>query len=133
MRASNCGERKLGELDFIRLKKYTAAGAFPQLDEILSEAEVVPAHAIPRDVVTMYSRFVIRDLKLLRRQILVVCYPPDAEPSAGFVSVLSPAGLGLIGLPVGAIAKWTGPSERETVAQIEGVLFQPEATGDYVT
>ncbi|HET8746739.1 MAG TPA: GreA/GreB family elongation factor [Ramlibacter sp.] len=133
MRPSNPAERKLGELDFVRLGKFTAAGAFPQLADILKEAEVVPPHAIPRDVVTMYSRFVIRDLKLLRRQILVLCYPNDAEPATGFISVLSPAGLALIGLSVGAIARWTGPSEQETVAQIETVMFQPEATGDYVT
>jgi hypothetical protein len=32
MRASNVGERKLTELDFARLKKFTEAGAFAQLD-----------------------------------------------------------------------------------------------------
>lgn len=133
MRASNFGERKLTELDFTRLKKFTAGGAMPQLDGILDEAEVMPAQAIPADLVTMYAQFVIRDLKTQRRQILVVCYPADAEPAQGYISVLSPAGMGLIGLPVGAVAKWMGPGGEESVAQIEGILFQPEATGDYVT
>jgi hypothetical protein len=31
MRASNFGERKLTELDFTRLRKFTAAGAMPHL------------------------------------------------------------------------------------------------------
>jgi len=133
MRALNFGERKLTELDFTRLKKLTAAGALPQLDDLLDEAEVVPAQAIPADVVTMYAQFIIRDLKMQRRQVLVLCYPADAEPAKGYISVLSPAAMGLIGLPVGAVARWIGPDGEESVAQIEEVLFQPEATGDYVT
>lgn len=133
MRASNFGERKLTELDFTRLKKFTAAGAMPQLDDILDEAEVVPPQAIPADVVTMYAQVAIRDLKMQRRQVMVVCYPPDAEPAKGYISVLSPAGMGLIGLAVGALASWTGPAGEESVAQVEEILFQPEATGDYVT
>ena len=133
MRTSNFGERKLTELDFTRLSKLTAAGALPQLAEILDEADVVSPRAIPADVVTMYAQFVIRDLKLQRRQVMVLCYPADAEPAKGYVSVLSPAGMGLLGLPVGATARWTGPGGEENVAHVEGILFQPEATGDYVT
>ncbi|GAB3666850.1 GreA/GreB family elongation factor [Ramlibacter alkalitolerans] len=133
MRAPNCGERKLTELDYIRLKKFTAPGTFPELADILNEAELLPSRCIPPDVVTMNARFVIRDLKLQRRHMMAVCYPADAEPATGAISVLSPAGLGLLGLSVGAVARWVGPAGEETVAQIEGILFQPEATGDYVT
>ena len=133
MRASNFGERKLTALDFTRLTKFTAAGAMPQLADILDEAEVVTGQAIPADVVTMYAQFVVRDLKMQRRQTLVICYPSDAEPGKGYISVLSPAGMGLIGLPVGALARWVGPGGEEKVMQIEAILFQPEATGDYVT
>jgi regulator of nucleoside diphosphate kinase len=81
----------------------------------------------------MYAQFVIRDLRLRRRQVLVVCYPADADAAKGFISVLSPAGMALIGLPVDAMARWVGPGGEESVAQIERILFQPEATGDYVT
>ncbi len=133
MHASNVGERQLTELDFTRLFKFVAAGRMPLLADLLNAADVVPAQAIPADVVTMYSRFVIRDLKLQRRQILTLCYPDDAEPAKGFISVLSPAGTGLLGLPAGALARWDGPEGESSVAQIEEILFQPEATGDYVT
>jgi regulator of nucleoside diphosphate kinase len=133
MRAPNSGERKLTELDFVRLKRFTAPGTFPGLGELLNEAELLPSRTIPSDVVTMNARFVIRDLKLQRRQILAVCYPADADPATGSISVLSPAGMALLGHSIGAVARWVGPSGEETVAQIEGILFQPEATGDYVT
>lgn len=133
MRLSNCAERKLTELDCIRLKKYTAAGAFPQLGDLLDDAEQLPSPAIGPDVVTMNTRFAIRELQQQRRHVLVLCYPAHAQPSSECISVLSPAGLALIGLSVGAVARWTGPGGEETAAVIEEILFQPEAGGDYLT
>jgi regulator of nucleoside diphosphate kinase len=133
MRARNSGERKLTELDFVRLKKFTAAGMFPQLAGILNDAELLPSRSMPPDVVTMNARFMVRDLKLQRRQILAMCYPADADPATGSISVLSPAGTSLLGLSIGAVTRWVGPAGDETVVLIERILFQPEATGDYVT
>lgn len=133
MRVSTNTERQLTELDFIRLKKYTHAGAPALLGDVLDEADVVSVQAIPPHVVTMNSRFIIEDLKLQRRQVVVVCYPQDANAATGHISVLSPAGLGLLGLPVGATATWTGPNGEEGAARIEEILYQPEATGDYLT
>jgi regulator of nucleoside diphosphate kinase len=133
MRTSSLSERKLTELDFTRLSRLTAARAVPQLADVLDEAEILPAQAIAPDVVTMNSRFVIRDVKMQRRQILVTCYPADADAAAGRVSVLPPAGLALIGLSVDALGRWQAPGGEERVVQIETILFQPEATGDYVT
>lgn len=66
MRAPLSGERKLTELDYVRLRKFTAAGAFPQLAEILNDAQFLPPHTIPLDVVTLYARFVVRDLKMVQ-------------------------------------------------------------------
>lgn len=133
MRAPHCGERKLTAHDYLRLKKFTAAGTFPHLADILDDAQLLPSQCMPPDVVTMNARFVVRDLRLQRRQIVALCYPADADPATGGISVLSPAGLGLLGLCVGAMARWVGPDGEETVARIEGVMFQPEAIGDYVT
>jgi regulator of nucleoside diphosphate kinase len=133
MRYPHPGERKLTELDFARLSKLATAGAPVQLDELLCEAEVVPSKAVPADIVTMYAKCIVRDVKLQRRQEFVVCYPADAEPASGFISVLSPAGMALLGLPVGALATWPSPRGEVNAVQIEGILFPPEASGDYVT
>lgn len=133
MHAPDFGERKLTELDFARLNKLVAVGAMPQLADVLDEAEVVPAQAIPADVVTMNAQFVTRDLKQQRRQVLTLCYPADAAPAKGFISVLSPAGTSLLGLQAGDIARWRTPNGEEAEAEIEGVLSQPEARGDHAT
>lgn len=133
MHAPDFGERKLTELDFARLNKLVAAQAVPRLADVLDEAQVLPARAIPADVVTMNAQFVTRDLKQQRRQVLTLCYPADAAPAKGFISVLSPAGTSLIGLQAGAVARWMTPTGEEAVAEIEGVLSQPQARGDYAT
>jgi regulator of nucleoside diphosphate kinase len=133
MIALHSGERTLTELDFVRLQRLSRAAASPRLARILGEAEVVPSDQVPPDVVTMYAKAIVRDLALRRRRILCVCYPQDADAASGRVSVHSPAGMALLGLPVGAVARWAGPGGEPTVVRIEGILFQPEAAGDYLT
>lgn len=132
MHASNFGGRRLTELDFTRLEKIAASARTPQLAKMLDDADIIPGTEIPADVVTMYSQFVLSDLDVERRQTLTLCYPHDTDPAKGMISVLSPAGLSLIGQPVGAVVRWAGPAGGETVARIEEVLFQPEASGDFV-
>jgi regulator of nucleoside diphosphate kinase len=133
MHASTLGERKLTRLDVARLRKLIAAGPPPELAELLNEADVVDAREIPADVVTMYAQFVIFEPKTEQRRTLVLCYPVDAEPAEGYISVLSPAGISLLGRRVGAAVSWCAPGGEEHVAQVESILFQPEATGDYLT
>jgi regulator of nucleoside diphosphate kinase len=123
------GERRLTRVDFGRLRRLQAAG----LEDLLAEAEVVDPKEMPADVVTMYAQFEIEDGATGRRQTLVICYPADAEPSAGYISVLSPVGLALLGLQAGDVARWQAPSGEAHSAELLAVKFQPEATGDYVT
>src|SRR6187551_3781958 len=121
MHAPILGERTLTQLDFSRLRKL--AGALPaELDDLLNEADVLDPRTISPDVITMYAQFVIREMKTQRRRQLVLCYPADAEPARGYVSVLSPVGLSLLGLPLGATARWFAPDGSEHLAQIEEIL-----------
>ena len=62
---------------------------------------------------------------------VTLCDPDDAEPSQGFISVLSPLGASLLGLRAGDVARWRTPVGQERMARIVDVLFQPEASGDY--
>lgn len=47
--------------------------------------------------------------------------------------MLSPLGAALIGLRVGDVARWITPDGKPREAKVLGLLFQPEASGDYVT
>ena len=126
-------ERQLTETDYARLTKLAASLPHPELDALLMAAEVVPARAIDADVVTMYSKLEFEDVRTGQRHALVICYPRDAEPTAGYVSVLSPVGMGLLGLRAGRTGRWRTPAGEEVAARVLAVPFQPEATGDYVT
>ncbi len=125
--------RQLTGLDFARLRKVASFGAQPELDDLLNEADVIDSREVPPDIVTMYAQVEVEDLASGARHTLVVCYPADAEPAKGYISVLSPVGLALLGLPVGAVARWQAPSGDEKAAKVAAILFQPEASGDYVT
>lgn len=101
------------------------------LSALLQETEVLPGRQIGADVITMYSQFEL-DLGGQGRCSMAICYPEDAEPAAGFISVLSPIGLALIGCRRGAHVQWESPGGR-SAGTIATVLFQPEASGDYVS
>lgn len=127
------GDRVVTELDLVRLTKLGAARWPHGLSDALELAEQVPSPAVPADVVTMYSQVRILEDGALEPKTLTVCYPHDAEPAQGFVSVLSPVGAALLGLRVGARARWTTPQGEARSAQLQSILFQPEASGDYTT
>jgi len=132
-------ERTLTELDHVRLLNLVRRDArddgFPArphvVENVLEASAIVPSRRVPPDVVTMYSQVLLRNLQTSHRSTLTLCYPADAEPAMGFVSVLSPVGSGLLGLRVGGVARWSTPAGDEQAAEILAILFQPESSGDY--
>ncbi|ABM95002.1 GreA/GreB family elongation factor [Methylibium petroleiphilum] len=128
-------ERTLTELDHVRLlslaRRQRPGVAAAAIEPLLDACTVVPSRQVRPDVVTMYSQVLLQDLASGLRSRLTLCYPADAEPAAGFVSVLSPVGCSLLGLTVGAVARWSTPSGEARSAEVVALLFQPEASGDY--
>lgn len=133
MHKNLAGERLLTEIDSARLNKLRGGQLPSELVDMLESLELVTSREIPPDIVTMYSQVTIEDLASKKRQRLTLCYPGDAEPNQGFISVLSPVGTSLLGQRVGAIARWRTPHGDACAAEIVELLFQPEATGDYTT
>ncbi|MES2718287.1 MAG: GreA/GreB family elongation factor [Pseudomonadota bacterium] len=132
-------ERTLTELDHVRLLNLARRGrrsdaaTTPRLaiEQVLDTCTIVPTREVPPDVVTMYSQVVLQDLASGRRSSLTLCYPADAAPAAGFVSVLSPVGASLLGQTVGSVARWSTPAGDVGAAEVLAILFQPEASGDF--
>lgn len=125
------GERTLTDLDFARLTKLSNEQLPSTFSEMLDGVEITTPRDIPTDVVTMNSRIEIVDLHTSRRQVLTVCYPCDAQPALGFISVFSPVGSSLLGLRVRDIAKWLTPNGEHCAAEIVAVHYQPEDSGDF--
>ncbi len=124
-------ELLLGELDHARLSKLNGGQLPEPLSDLLQLAQIVPPRAMPADVVTLYSQLIVRDETTGETQKLTLCYPQDAEPKAGFISVLSPVGLALLGRQAGMRSSWVTPTGQRRHLTIEALLFQPEASGDY--
>ncbi len=133
MHKNLAGERLLTEIDFARLNHLRNGPLTSELFDTLESLDLVPSREIPADIVTMYSQVVIEDLGSKKRQKLTLCYPKDADPHQGHISVLSPVGASLLGQRVGAIARWHSPNGDACAAEIVELLFQPEANGDYTT
>ncbi len=129
-------ERVLTELDQQRVARWIRhtepdSAPFGSLDDLLAEATVVPSRDVPPDVVTMNSQVLLREVADGKLHTFTVCYPADAKPAAGAVSVLSPVGSALLGTTAGSLAEWTLPGGRSVRAQVIAVLYQPEASGDF--
>lgn len=128
-------ERTLTELDHVRLSKLLRrdAQAAQAMENLLDGCAVVPSRQVAADVATMGSQLLIADLATGRRSTLTLCYPDQAEPAVGLVSVLSPVGSALLGMAVGGVARWATPAGDEMAAELLAVLYQPEASGDFTT
>jgi len=125
------GERVLTELDHVRLTKLFEVKSHADLEALLDNAELVQSRDVPADIVTMHSQVTIVDARTGHRDRMTLCYPREADPAKGFLSVLSPVGMSLIGLRLGATAKWMTPAGEHGSAEIAEILYQPEANGEY--
>jgi len=127
-------ERTLTQIDYVRLTRLaslSARDAYGAIQALLENSDLVSSAAVPATVVTMNTQVrLLGDTGIAPGQV-TLCYPDDADPSQGFISVLSPLGASLLGLQAGDVARWRTPVGQERVACIVDVLFQPEASGDY--
>ena len=127
--------RVMTELDHIRISKllkHPGMAFAAELESVLDNAELVSSYDVQASLVTMNSRVLIADEFLGEERALTLCYPPDADPKTGFVSILSPVGTALLGLAEGQMAHWSAPNGEQASARILKVVFQPEESGDYL-
>ncbi|MCA9577989.1 MAG: nucleoside diphosphate kinase regulator [Polyangiales bacterium] len=102
------------------------------LGDELDRARLVDPHAVPSDVVTMNSRARFRERLSGKVREVTLVFPEDAGVE-GRVSVLTPTGAALLGLSVGQVIEWMGPTGRALQLELLAVEFQPEAAGDFVS
>lgn len=127
-------ERTLTQTDYVRLTRLASLSerdAYDAVQALLENSDLVASAAVPATVITMYTQVLLQGDTSTDPYKVTLCYPDDAEPSQGFISVLSPLGASLLGLQAGDVARWRTPVGEERTARIVDVLFQPEASGDY--
>lgn len=79
----------------------------------LERAIVVPSRELPDNVVRLGVKIAYKDIDTGRVRTGSIVLPQEADVSAGRISVLSPAGAGLIGLEEGSAISWR-IGDRET-------------------
>jgi regulator of nucleoside diphosphate kinase len=123
-------ERLTRLLDSMRNIAARDQASLLKLQGELDRAKIISSRRVKPSVVTMNSTVKLRDLdsgELLEYQLV---YPQDADVEANKVSVLAPVGTALLGFSVGDSVQWDVPAGVRRF-QIEDILYQPEAAGDY--
>jgi regulator of nucleoside diphosphate kinase len=100
------------------------------LERRLASAEAVEPTAVPDDVVTLNSRVCLRNVETRRRLEVTLADPVNIPLFSDYLSVAGPAGIALLGRRESEIVTWTLGNKRRTY-QIERLLYQPEAAGDF--
>ncbi len=129
------------KFDYTRLKNLIGSyapggqgkggGTISKLSFELARAEKMDPEKIAPDVVTMNSTFWLKDLDTADdpREFTLV-FPEEADFDSGKISVLSPVGAAVLGYRAGDVISWDVPAGEKSF-KIEGILYQPEAAGDY--
>ncbi len=100
------------------------------LEGELSRGILVAPTDVPPDVVTMNSRVNLVDLDTGEEMVWTLVFPNEADVAQSKISVLAPIGTAMLGYRVGDTFEWKVPDGIRKL-QVKGVLYQPEAAGDY--
>jgi regulator of nucleoside diphosphate kinase len=100
------------------------------LEGELSRGILVAPTDVPPDVVTMNSRVNLVDLDTGEEMVCTLVFPNEADVAQSKISVLAPIGTAMLGYRVGDTFEWKVPDGIRRL-EIKGVLYQPEAAGDY--
>jgi regulator of nucleoside diphosphate kinase len=120
-------ERLSALADFYRSRRRGVLVDF-LIDE-LERAELVPAADVGPKVVTMNSRVRIMLPDTGECRAVTLVYPGEEDSLRGKVSVFTPLGTALLGLPEGGRMAWrTLDGRTKSVAVLE-VEYQPESLG----
>ena len=98
------------------------------IDE-LERAELVPAAEVGPKVVTMDSRVRIMDPDTGDSRTVTLVYPGEEDSLRHKVSVFTPLGIALLGLPEGARMDWRTLDGRRKSVSVLDVQYQPESLG----
>jgi len=123
-------ERLMTLIEGTRIKARRNRENLDMLEKELLRGKLVSPENVPKDVVTMNSKVIIRDLENDELTTYDLVFPAEANISDNKVSVLAPLGMALLGYRIGDIIEWKMPSGVKKL-QVKDVLYQPEAAGRF--
>ena len=100
------------------------------LKDELDRAQVVRSSQIPPSVITMNSKFVLRDLEADESAEYTLVFPGRANIERGRISVITPIGTALLGKREFETVDLDSPAGKKRF-QILELLYQPEAAEQF--
>lgn len=123
-------QRLSGLIGFASLKD-KMPGVVTRLNKKFETAKIMAQDKISRNVITMNSRVLLKEISQSRQAEVTVTYPQDADGGReGRVSVFSTIGTALLGRQVGDKVSWKVPTGMGHFEIIK-IIYQPEAVGHY--
>ena len=110
---------------YLRRRDYLA-----HLQAELERAQVVCPEAVSDVVITMNSTAVLLDMDTQQEETYTLVFPENADANQGYISVLAPIGMAMMGYRVGDTFEWPVPDGMRRLL-VKEILYQPEAAGDY--
>lgn len=101
-----------------------------ELEDELDRAEIVKVEDIPTDVITMNSKFRLRDMDSGEESVYTLVFPGNTDSEGGKISILAPVGIAVLGYRVGDTVEWEVPAGLKRL-KVEAIVYQPEAEGDF--
>ncbi|MBK8397518.1 MAG: GreA/GreB family elongation factor [Leptospiraceae bacterium] len=125
------------ELDKERILKLLKEGYSLNSNQYLSasfekeikKAKALKSEKIPSDVITMRSKFRLKDLGTGQRYEYTLVYPQEAD-SAEKISILAIYGPAVFGSRKGDVVRWDLENGTKFF-QVDEVIYQPEASGHW--
>lgn len=100
------------------------------LEKELARAVVVDEKDIPNHVITMNSKFTVINLETGESTDYTLVYPEVADVFEDKISIMAPIGTAVLGYGEGDTFDWHVPGGIVKY-QIEKILYQPEASGNF--
>ena len=102
------------------------------LEQELTNAQIVATGEIPQNIVALNSRVRLRDLKTGEQMVYTLVFPKDSNASEERLSVLAPIGTAILGQRAGDIVECRAPArvrklKIEEVTEVSGGTMPLEA------
>lgn len=99
------------------------------LKQQLQRSKHVDPRKIKSNIVTMNSKFILKNLGNGRKEEYHLVFPDDSDSKKKKISVISGIGAQVLGSTIGTVIKENSGSEQYYM--IESIVYQPEAAGHY--
>jgi regulator of nucleoside diphosphate kinase len=125
----------LGRLQYL-LSAHATTWSWRAVEFLVGElmrAHIVDEEIVPGNIVTMRSRVMYRESDSEVDQVITLAYHSDRDLYPDALSVLTPLGAALVGLPEGQSITYPAPDGRLKRARVVQILSQPERCGRTVS